>query len=387
MRNICNVLFLISLFLIINSIIIYPLAITILSVFKRKLNIYGKAPKSVSVLLSVYNGEDFIKNKIENICFLEQDDFSLEILVGSDGSVDRTNEILAECEKKFPELKVRYFEMRKGKASVLNELCKEAKGEILLFTDLHAIFSKNAAKEILTEFIDKEVGGTSGRLIYIESEKMSRESIEETKYWFLETQVKHAEGKLGILLGGTGAIFAIRKNFLSQIPTAKAVTDDLYLSLKVVSAGKRFTYCYNATAEIYLSRNLHVDYKRKVRTASTNFQTIMFFKNLLFNERILLSYSFWSHKIIRWFFPLILLTIFTTNVFIIRIHSYYEFLFYIQVGFYSLVILGYFLSLISVRIWLFSIPFFFIFANVALANGFIKFLKGEHSAIWEPTKR
>lgn len=382
---ILEILFLLILVLLVNSYLLYPVLITLMAKRKRIPELPG-AGLSVSILISAYNEEKVIRQRIENIDSLEYDKDSLEVIVGSDCSSDNTNQILIDLASQYSWLKVHIFQNRRGKAAVINDLAQKAVNEILIFSDANTVFDKNALKNLINKFNSKEIGGVSGRLI-LSDENITTESVEEKKYWMLETLIKQAEGKLGILIGANGGIFAIRKGLFTQIPIKKAVTDDFFLSLSVLSRGYKFLYASDAVAHENVANDVISEYKRKKRFTSTNYQTLSFFKDLLFNKNFLLSYAFWSHKVLRWFLPFQLILLFILSAVLFSSGIIFKIIFYLQIAVYIFAVIGSLLSLIKIRFFMFSLPYFFVVTNVALVSGFVKFLKKGHSVIWESTQR
>lgn len=381
------VLLIFFIFLSVHSYLFYPVIINIIAGLKEKKYSGNSFSPEVSILCSAYNEEKVIQERINNILSLDYDLSNVEMLVGSDCSSDRTNELLLELEKKHSWLKVHIFNERRGKAAVINDLVKLARNEILVFTDANTEFDKNSLKLLVKDFSNPEIGGVSGRLILLEPEANRSESVEEKKYWEYETLIKKAEGKLGILIGANGGIFAIRRPLFREIPTRKAVTDDFFVSLSVLEKDSSFLYNYDAFAFEEVGRSVSLEVKRKIRFAATNFQTMVFFRKLLFNKNILLSYAFWSHKVTRWFLPFILIITLLLNILVLGNGGFFAAAFAFQALFYSAALLGYILSLFKIRMAAFSLPYFFVVANIALLLGFFRFLSGKHSVIWQSTPR
>ncbi|MGB9664222.1 MAG: glycosyltransferase family 2 protein [Ignavibacteria bacterium] len=374
--------------LVLNSYILYPVVAYILSlILSQKISIFTDYEPPVSILISAYNEEKVIQKRILNILNSNYDLSKIEILVGSDCSNDKTNEILESLEKTTPQLRVFIFNIRRGKAGVLNELVEYAKNEILIFTDANTEFHKEAIKNLVKHFKDKRVGGVSGRLELIETSQHLQEGVEEKRYWEYETFLKISEGKLGILIGANGGIFAIRKSLFVKVPLDKPVTDDFYISLNVIKKGYLFLYEKDSVAYEFVAHDIKTEFRRKVRFSATNFQTITFFKNFLFNKNLILTYAFWSHKIIRWFLPLILILIFIINCFLIEYNSLFKYLFYFQLIIYILGLIGFLLSKLKMRIGIISLIYYFLITNLALLIGFIKFIRKKHSLIWQSTPR
>ncbi|MFN4110997.1 MAG: glycosyltransferase family 2 protein [Ignavibacteria bacterium] len=381
------IFFILLILLIINSYFLYPLIIYFFSFIYRYKPLYSTEVKSLSILISAYNEEKVIEKRIRNILEQNYDLNKIEILVGSDNSNDKTNEILSRLEKEIPQLRTFLFDYRQGKAGVLNFLSEKASNEILVFTDANTEFNGNALKNLVKHFENNEVGGVSGKLILIDDEEKLRKGIEEKSYWEYETFIKTSEGKLGILIGANGGIFAIKKNLFEKIPIDKPVTDDFFISLNIVKKGFKFLYELDAIAYEEIPKSIKTEFQRKVRFAATNFQTISFFKSLLFNKNILISYAFWSHKIIRWFLPLILILLFVLNIILLNYHYAFKYLLYLQLIFYCVGLLNYFLNKLNVRIPILSLLTYFFITNFALLIGLIRFLRKKHSVIWQSTPR
>ncbi|MGA7836786.1 MAG: glycosyltransferase family 2 protein [Ignavibacteriaceae bacterium] len=385
MQKYIEYLFFIILFLIIHTYLIYPVIITIISLLKSGKD-YKNYSGKVSVILSAYNEEKVIEARIKNLSELNFDFNKLEVLVGSDNSTDGTNEILKFFSEKYSWLNIRLFPKRRGKASVLNDLVKETRNEILVFTDANTRFDKDALLHLVSGFSDESIGGICGRLVMEESEISKTHSVEEGFYWKYETFFKKAEGKCDVLIGANGGIYAIRRSLFSSIPTRKAVTDDLYLTLSVLNEGKKFIYDYNAVAFEDVALTVKDEFNRKIRFAATNYQTIFNFKKRLFTPG-LLSYSLWSHKIIRWLMPILMLVILALNIIIMPGSVFFEAIFYLQVIFYLMGIAGFIFASLNLRIRLFSLVYFFLISNLALLIGLLRFLRGKHSAVWQSTPR
>lgn len=379
------ILFIIFLLLIIHSFFFYPVILILLNRLKSSIHsIKENQNKSLSILIAAYNEEKVIRDRIENLASQNYDMDKVEVLIGSDNSFDETDKILFELTQKYKWLKFFSYKQRGGKAGVLNKLINEAKNEIIVFTDANTIFDKDVLKNLVKYFNNNEVGGVCGKLI-LKSE--DSDDNEESRYWSYETMIKQVEGDLGISIAANGGIFAIRKELYTQIPTEKAVTDDLFLSLKVLSKGYKFAYASDARAYENTANSLNEEMQRKIRFSATNFQTLLACKELLFHKNLLLSYAFWSHKVIRWFLPLLLIFIFISNYLLISFGSFYNLFFILQVIFYAFSFIGFILYKFKIRFMIFTLPYYFYLSNYALVMGFIKFIKGQNSVIWESTKR
>lgn len=374
-------------FLIFYTYIIYPAVIAFISLFYKN-KIKSDFEPTISLVISVFNEDKVISDRIKNIAEQEYDFNKLEVLVGSDNSIDKTNDILIELKNNFHWLKVFTFKERSGKAGVINKLIPNCKNEILIFTDANTIFEKKSLKNLAAHFNEEKIGGVSGKLILSETKDSISGSVEEKKYWEYETLIKKSEGKCGILIGANGGIFAIRKSLFEIVPTDKAVTDDFFISLNVLKKGFKFIYDEKSIAYENVSEKVIDEFKRKIRFMATNIQTLFFMKELIFNKKnLLISFSFISHKIIRWIIPFLLILLLVLNLFLFSSSKVFNYFFYLQIAFYFFGLLGYLFSLFNFRITLFSIIYFFLMSNLALLIGTVKFFRGKHSVIWQPSSR
>lgn len=343
----------------------------------KELGIYEP---SISIIISAYNEEIVIENRIKNISQQNYNFAKIEVLIGSDASTDSTNMLLTRLEQNFPWLRVFLFEKRTGKAEVLNKLINFSSNDFLVFTDANSMYEENALMNLVKNFADNRIGGICGKLELLQNSDNFFAGVEEKTYWNFENRIKMGEGSLGILLGGNGANYAIRSSLVESIPTKKPVTDDLFITLSIINQGFKFVYENESVAVEFVSSQLRDEFNRKVRISSTNFQTIGYFKNLFYNP--LVSYVYISHKIIRWIFPLIMFLLLILNAFIYKFHYLFTYSLILQLLFYFFSIVGGILSLMRVRMKIFSFPFYFLISNLALFWGLVKYLRRKHSAIW-----
>ncbi|MCH9030280.1 MAG: hypothetical protein IH819_11895 [Bacteroidetes bacterium] len=162
---------------------------------------------------------------------------------------------------------------------------------------------------------------------------------------------------------------------------------DFFITLSVLSQNRKFLYKYNIIGKEEVAPDIKSEFKRKIRFASTNFQTLSIFKKLLFSNNMLLSFAFWSHKVIRWFVPLFLILLIPLNILLLHKSNLLGILFIIQMVLYFLALLGFVFTILNVKLKLFSLFSYFILTNVALFLGLYKYLRGKHSAVWESTPR
>jgi cellulose synthase/poly-beta-1,6-N-acetylglucosamine synthase-like glycosyltransferase len=332
---------------------------------------------SVSVLISVYNEEKHIVSRIENLLALDYPHDKLEILIGSDGSTDRTNELV----RSFPDahVKLNAFEQRGGKPSVLNRLVPQARSELLVFSDANAMFGSDALRKLARHFANPQIGGVCGRLVL----HGDGSETGEGPYWKLETYLKTRESALDSCLGANGAIYAIRKSCWPRIPDNTFV-DDFVIGMRVREAGHRLIYDTEAAATEELPRSVGHEMTRRIRIGAGDFQALCLCRSSLLPWRGFYSIAFWSHKVLRWFAPFLMIAALVSNVALVS-HPLFAVLLALQLTFYGLALFGAFIR--RRKIALFSAPYYFVTINMALLFGFFRFITGTQQAAWKRTAR
>ena len=385
--NILMYLFWIGIFLIFYTYIGYPLVLIVLN--KIFLNV-SKADKDtaaylpgVSLLITAYNEEECIGDKIENSLQLDYPSDKLEIWIASDGSTDKTNEIVKTFMQENKRIHLLEFK-RSGKSVVLNKAMPSLQNDIVVFSDANTEYASDAIKKLVRHFPDTRLGCVCGRLIYRNpGEVISGKG--ESFYWEYETILKKMESKLGYVAGANGAIYAIRRSLFTPLPPG-TINDDFEISMQIVKRGYRCIYEENAFAYEDVALTMESEFKRHVRDSGGHYIAVMHLLGLLNPFTGIRSFIYWSHRILRWFVPFVLIIIFILNGMLIN-HFCFKTTFILQVAFYVLVIIGFF-NLNSKRLsFLMYIPFYFCNLNFALLVGFFKAVSGMQKTTWERTER
>lgn len=375
--------------LIIYSYIIYPSAIYFAALLSgRKKISYDKSIDYpyVTILMSVYNEEMVIDKKVRALTELDYPEDKIDILIGSDGSTDKTNSLLENLEKKISILKCTYFDTRKGKASVLNDLSHKARGDIIIITDANVFPEQDSLKAIVKNFKDQKVGLVDSRLVG-KGEKRYGVSLAERTYLNLESLLRYNESTLmGCMMGPSGGFYALRKKLLIKIPENYLV-DDFFICMSILQKGYKAIFEKSAVVTETITDDILQEYRRKVRISTGNYQNLVHFAGIFLTPWKRCFFYYFSHKIIRWFVPLLYIGMLTLNWLLTSESKLYSVLFYVQLIFLLLPALDFLLK--SLKIHLIPLRFVthFYFMNIALLEGLFKFIKGVKSGIWEPTKR
>jgi cellulose synthase/poly-beta-1,6-N-acetylglucosamine synthase-like glycosyltransferase len=348
----------------------------------------GLLPK-ISVLISAYNEESVIENTLAGLTSQDYDPQKYEIIVGSDGSIDKTNEIILKLTKKKSNIYLYQFDERRGKKFVINDLVEKASGEVLVFCDSNTIYKENAISELAKYYADKRIGGVSGRLELNEKSSTVSNANKEATYWRYESWIKNCEGSLGYLIGANGGIYSIKKEYYTSMPNEISVVDDLFLSLKILEQDKDMAYCKTAVASETIAPSVRWESERKARIIPRSFETIKQVKKLLLSKRILISYNIWSHKIIRWFSPLILLVLLLSNLMISFITGgiFYDVILSMHLIIILSGIIGFVASKMNLNVKIIQLSYYFLISNYALMKGFYRYFTKKYKPTWDPTPR
>jgi poly-beta-1,6-N-acetyl-D-glucosamine synthase len=358
----------------------YPLILVFLSYGKKGLVCIGKPlyqPK-VTIVISVFNEENALSNKILNIQNLEYPKSSIEFFFGSDGSTDQSVEIL----KNMPQGVLHYYDFkeRRGKAAVINDLIGAATGEIVVFTDANTEFEPDTVRELVKHFDDPVVGAVSGHLIL--RSKNRQLHVGEYSYWAFENKLKLMESKIGSLLGATGGVYAIRKSLFEPLPTDISVTDDFLIPMKILIKGFRTVYEPNAKAYEELESSISGDFRRKVRIGAQNINILPFIAPLLSPRYGFISFSLWSHKIVRWLVPFFLGAIPLLLFILSDVSQVYSILYNVVFVFGAIGLVGFIADLVKIPTGYFGYPYYFLAMNFALCVGTFKALFGMQKPTW-----
>src|ERR1051325_10333120 len=187
----------------------YPILIAMISsVWPRKVLRASYEP-SVTIVITAYNEERALASKLENTLALDYSRDLLEIMVASDCSTDRTDDITRSFESKGVILHRQT--LRLGKTAAQNAAVEKARGEIILFSDATSLCDPDVLKKILPSFADETVGCVGGRLIYVDPGD-TRIGRGAKSYWGYETFLKKHESRACSLIGVSGCLYAVRRN-------------------------------------------------------------------------------------------------------------------------------------------------------------------------------
>ena len=381
-----QILFWVVVALVFHTYVGFPV---LLSLFSRKKKAeYKPLPDlpDVTVIMSLFNEEDVIAQKLQTIINSDYPLEKLHVLIGSDNSTDRTNEIVSEYAQKYPFIKLFAYTERRGKANVINSLISECPSDIMILSDANVMFDKDTISELMKPFADENVGLVDSNMINTGLKKDGI-SIQEKSYISREVRIKNQEGLLwGSMMGPFGGCFAMRKNLHSPVPK-NFLVDDFYICMNVIRKG--YKTVNNVDARVYedVSNNISDEFRRKVRIATGDFQNLHEFRDMLFTSRRGVSFSFWSHKVLRWITPVLMIIWFGLCIALAFYLKFYLIALLLFVAVLLLIPIDYILKKLNCNNVLFRFVTHFFSMNLALLVGMFKAMKGVESGVWKPTKR
>jgi cellulose synthase/poly-beta-1,6-N-acetylglucosamine synthase-like glycosyltransferase len=330
---------------------------------------------TVSILMAVHNEAMALPAKLKS---LEEIDYRRdlhEIVVVSDGSTDRTNQILSNWASERH--RVIICDSHRGKATALNRAMQEAKGEILVFTDARQQIEPAAVKCLAANFADPAVGCVSGELMLDSADGSGGGGEGLGLYWRLEKKIREWESRTGSVVGATGAFYAIRRDLAVPLPPA-AILDDVYLPMQAARKGKRVIF--EPAARVFDSlATPNREFRRKVRTLTGNYQLLQLAPWLLTRENPI-RFEFICHKVFRLLIPFALGTLLLSSL---LLPGYpYRLALMLQVLFYALAALGAFPSRLGVVSRLANVALGFLMLNTAAAVAFLYFVTGRKT-VWQ----
>lgn len=349
----------------------YPLLAFLISRIRRRPVLRAPQYPAVTFIISAYNEQAVIAEKIENTLALEYPRHLLSIIVLSDGSTDATDQIVARYESQG--VRLLRVDGRRGKTYCQNRAVEISTGDILVFSDANSMYDPSSVRELVANFSDPHIGVVCGELRY-----RKRPGTEEGLYWNIETLLKTWESAIDSCLGVNGSMYAIRRS--AFVPLPDYAQSDFVEPFMVYRQGYRVIYDPAAFCIEEPASN-HGEYDRKVRIVHGALRNTVFLAGFLNPFRYgWYSVTLWSHKVIRWFMPVFLIGTFVSSAFLVS-RPVYCAIFLAQAIIYGLGLLGRF---VPGRI--FSLPYYLLLINTASLVAIANLILGKPVETWEPVR-
>ncbi|WP_136514445.1 glycosyltransferase family 2 protein [Geomonas edaphica] len=368
------------LFLVFYAYFGYPISLFLLFLFRRR--DVAKAPitPSVTFIITAFNEEKRIREKLENTVALDYPPELLQVLVASDGSTDCTNDIVLEyADRGITLLEVKE---RGGKENAQKEAVAIARGDILIFSDTATIIQPESLYRITANFADPSIGCVSSvdRVVGRDGKPCGEGAYVRYEMW-----LRDLEGRVNSLVGLSGSFFAARKEVCRDFsPNMQSDFRTLLNSMRLGLRGVGDTEVVGLYQDVADSSR---EFDRKVRTVLRGIT--VFFKNLEFLNPFrygFFAYQFCCHKLLRWLVPFFLMAALLINAFLAPFSPLYLFLFLLQCSFYLLAVAGWKSPIMARRLAV-KLPLYFAMVNLAIAVAWVRYLRGNRLVMWTPSER
>ena len=360
----------------------YPALIFLFSVlFRRPVKREDITPR-VSVIIAAYNEERDIADKLENTLALDYPVDRIEIIVASDCSTDRTDEIV----RSFGDDGVILYRQaeRFGKTIAQNHAVKVSSGEILIFSDATTMYESNAVRKIVRSFADPEVGCVAGQLIYVDR---SSSAVGQgcRSYWGYEKFLKSCESRIGSLIGVSGCMYAVRRICHSRL--ADDMIDDFVIATEIHLQGLRTVYEPEAIAIEDTNHKAKDEFRMRVRVIKQTLSALSRYRRALNPfEHKTFALQMISHKVLRYLVPFALILALVASGWASGSVEWMRFAFLGQIAMYVAAMVGFAGARLKIRLGPLAIPYYFVLINAASLVAFLKALYGETYVVWEPVR-
>lgn len=382
LRMIAELVFWMSTAALFYTYVGYPLLLVITSKLRPRLVRRSDWTPTVTVIITAFNEECALAAKLGNTLALDYPHGSLEVIVASDCSSDRTDDIAREFSGRG--VLLHRQPDRLGKTAAQNAAVERATGEIIVFSDATTIYQRDVLRTLMPNFADPTVGCVSGRVIYTDLAKSSVGHGTQS-YWNYEFLLKKHESSVCSLIGVCGCLYAVRRS--AYIPLYHEACSDFVIATKMVEQGLRAVYEPDAVCREETNIRADKEFNTRVRIMTQTFAD-------LWRNRAMLNpftsgfyaIELLSHKVMRYLVPLFLvLTMATAGILAPRSLSF-AFILAAQVGVYAAAALAVLLERVGLHSRLLAIPQYFVLGNLASLIAFYQFLRGERYARWEPIR-
>jgi cellulose synthase/poly-beta-1,6-N-acetylglucosamine synthase-like glycosyltransferase len=360
----------------------YPALVWLVSRLRPRAVLRGSVEPSVSVVITAYNEERDLRAKLENTLALDYPADKLEVIVASDCSSDRTDDIAREFEPRGVRLH-RQVE-RLGKTAAQNAAVAIARGEVILFSDATTLYQSDVLRAMTPNFADPTVGCVAGRLVYVDDTGSSVGSGAKS-YWGYETFLKTHESRACSLIGASGCLYAVRR--AAYVPLYNEACSDFIIATKMVEQGLRAVYEPAAVCMEETNRQAAKEFRMRVRVIAQTYTDLWRHRALLNPFRGgFYSIELLSHKVMRYLVPVFLAVTLASSLALAGRAPFYTLAAVAQVAFYAAALSGWLLGRAGVRSRLMALPAYFVLSNAAAVVAFYKFIRGERYARWEPIR-
>ncbi len=386
------VILLICIILVLYTYLFYPKYVqSIASRSGRTLQKDLSQPQ-VSILMAAHNEETVISQKIESVLGSTYPLDKLAFFIGDDSSTDNTTTIIKSYASRHEQVRIVQPQQRMGKPAMINLLADMAISEygdqqVFVLTDANVMFDTENISSLVEHTMVDGIGLVAGNVKFELDRSETNVATTENTYNESELKIKYAEGvKWGTMMGPFGACFSMRAGLWKEVPK-NFIVDDFWTNMSVLRQGYKTVLAREALSYEKIVGSASVEYKRKVRMSMGNMQNLGYFRDMLFSRTRGLSYSYWSHKVLRWFTPFFLLIGYLDLWYIYTQNSELKWVLIVVHVVLLLCALDPLFEKMSWRTGPLRAVRHFMMMNIAMLQGYLQYWSGGARSIWEPTAR
>ncbi|WP_442511945.1 glycosyltransferase [Novipirellula sp. SH528] len=372
---------------LVYAYVVYPIAVIL---FARMIGRHDTPTTSlpsndrdlpdITVLIAAHNAEMHLAERIENILACDYPPERLNIVVASDGSTDRTCDVVNAFNSN--RVSVLAFTYRRGKAATLVAAMRSVSSPVVVFTDATTRFDEQSLRRLARHFVDPLLGVAAGQVTMVDENGAACESA----YWKMENRVRRSEARLGITLGASGAIYAIRRSMFVA-PSRSIINDDLVFPM-LIQIRHHCRLALDPTARAYATSTggMRSEFLRRQRIGIGAFQCLPTLRGLLSWENRRQAFAFVSHKMLRWSCPFLLVAALVSNLLLLS-EPGFQILGSMQLAAYGIAAYGWATSKRGRGSRLVRLVTSFVMMNAAIGFGICRWMVRPDTVIWNPTHR
>jgi cellulose synthase/poly-beta-1,6-N-acetylglucosamine synthase-like glycosyltransferase len=375
------IVFFISLGLLVYAYFGYLALIAIVAAFCRPRKVKSGYTPTLSVLIAAYNEQANIGRKLEQALAFDYPPDKLEIVVVSDGSTDRTEEIVRSFDD--PRIHLIRVEDRKGKTNAQNVGVKSCHGEVIVFSDATTAYHPVALRFLATHYTDPKVGAVSGRYQYFDPSGHSATGLGSIAFWNYENLIKTFQSRIMTLTGCSGCIYSVRASAYTPLPVD--ALSDMVEPLCVLRQGYRVVFEPRALAYEETTLDTNHELRMRIRVISRGISSLLSMGELLWPHKYgWIAIQLISHKLLRWLAFVYLIGMFLSSALLLDV-PFFRYAFLLQLAFYLFAVFSALVPLY--RRWnVLGIPLYFCVVNLAAMMSWIGVMKGRKYVTWETVR-
>lgn len=377
-------LFIICFGLLVYTYALYPLMIVGLGLFSRSSHRKDERHlPAVTLIISAYNEEKVIVDKLRNVLALDYPKERLQIILASE-STDRTHTLAEPFGKDG--IEVRAFSDRRGKSATLGRVIPDARGDILVFSDANALYRPEAIRKLVRNFADLSVGAVVGQLEY-RDHAASVGARGEGVYWAYDRWLRQYVNRVsGLVPGINGSIFAIRKSL--YFPFSDVRGDDYELCTRIAIRGYRVVSEPEAVAEEQADESAKQQFRRKMRLVRWNtMSTLLLLQDALCHRNWPIAFQLVSHRLLRYSAPVWLVLGYVSSMVLASQFDSFKTIALVQSLFYAIALFGWLADTAGVRLPKpLLVPSYFLLVNSAALVGLFSAIRFGQATTWQKAR-